>query len=331
MKDVVFVTGGGGFIGHHLVKKLLNSNAVVVLDNFTRGAKERLVNLSGELTIENGDIMDFETVNKIMSKYNIISVFHLAAINGTENFYDFPIEVMDVGVIGCFNILKASKLNNVKNIILASSAEVYQESNIIPTPENVQLIIPEVKNARYSYGLSKIYTEYYAYHFGLKNNLNVSIFRPHNVYGPDMGLKHVIPQFIMQFLTNIHEPGSVIIEPKGSLEAIRSFCFVDDIIEGLEIIHKKSTGVNVFNIGSGEQVNMYEILNLISKIHNKKYIIKETDNIHSGGTSIRCPDISKIESYGFSNKISLENGLEQTFTWYKKNLQRLKEIQNKYY
>ena len=96
--------------------------------------------------------------------------------------------------------------------------------------------MPDVKNARYSYGLSKIYTEYYSYHFGVQNNMNISIFRPHNVYGTDMGLKHVIPEFIMEFL-NKEEKNKIQLKlVKGQLESVRAFCYVSDIIDGINLL-----------------------------------------------------------------------------------------------
>ena len=331
MRKTVLVTGGGGFIGHHLVNHLIKDNRVVVLDNFSRGTPERLAHLENDIVIKKCDITSYEDIESCLNGIDIDTIFHLAAINGTGNFYKIPIEIMDVGVIGCFNILRYAKEFNVSRIITASSAEVYQEPSKIPTPEDIPLIVPEVKNPRFSYGLSKIYTEYYSYHFGLKHNMNISIFRPHNVFGPDMGLQHVIPQFIMEFLKENSSGSDIKIKTKGSLEAVRAFCYVDDIVKGLDVIHKKNNGVNVYNIGNVQRVSMKELLLEIGNIFDCNFKIQSDADEHLGGSMLRCPDISKIESLGFECSTSLEVGLKLTIAWYKENFHKLELIKNSTY
>ena len=326
----ILVTGGGGFIGHHLVKKLLEKNEVFVVDNFSRGARTRLENHTN-LKILEVDITDFEQLKKNLSKYSFEKIFHLAAINGTDNFYNRPIEVMDVGILGCFNILKFAKLNKIQKLIIASSAEVYQSANIIPTPEEIPLIIPDAKNPRFSYGLSKIYTEFYSYHFALKYGINMCIFRPHNVYGPDMGLKHVIPEFILKFLIGMEANKLIEIEPKGSVDATRAFCYVDDIISGLELISRKNEGVNIYNIGNTNQISIKDLIGKISDILKCNFKLISNKNLHIGGTEKRCPDISKISSIGFNCKTNLDEGLINTIDWYKNNLKMIKSVSNDIY
>ena len=331
MQNVVVVTGGGGFIGHHLVRRLMQDNKVVVLDNFSRGTPDRLVGLEDKVVIKKCDITDYASIEAALIDYEVKSIFHLAAINGTGNFYKIPVQIMDVGIIGCKNILDYAKKYSVPKVITASSAEVYQECDLVPTPEDVPLVIPDVKNPRFSYGLSKIFTEYYSYHFGQKNGLNISIFRPHNVFGPDMGLQHVIPQFIMEFLRKAGSAGSIQIETKGSLEAIRAFCYVDDIVEGIILLSQSNTGVNVYNIGNTQQVNMRELLNLIATILDYQYNIAQCSDEHFGGSMLRCPDISKIKGLGFSCSVTLADGLSKTIDWYQKNFENLLKIENKTY
>ena len=331
MKETIVVTGGGGFIGHHLVNDLVKENNVVVLDNFTRGVPERLNDNNHNLTIKNCDITDYQMIEKCLKNLNVKVIYHLAAINGTGNFYKIPLEIMDVGILGCYNILKFSKENGIKKIITASSAEVYQESKTVPTPENVPLVVPDIINPRFSYGLSKIYTEYYSYHFGLKFNLNMSIFRPHNVFGPDMGLQHVIPQFIMEFLRQANGNNKITIQAKGSLEAIRAFCYIDDIVKGLLLLSKKNIGVNVYNIGNTERVTMNDLLSEIGKKLKLPFSISQSTDEHVGGSMLRCPDIQKIEKLGFSCETSLSDGLSKTIDWYQDNYENLKLIKNVQY
>jgi len=331
MKEVVVVTGGGGFIGHHLVKQLMQNNDVVVLDNFSRGTPERLIGFEDKVLVRNCDITDYTSIEKCLSDLSVKAIYHLAAINGTGNFYKIPVEIMDVGILGCFNVLTYAKKYGVGKIITASSAEVYQECNIVPTPEDIPLIVPEVKNPRYSYGLSKIYTEYYSYHFGLKHDMNVSIFRPHNVFGPDMGLQHVIPQFIMEFLRQIDNGTGIQIETKGSLEAVRAFCYVDDIVSGLTLLSEKNSGVNVYNIGNTQRITMSELLGDIARILRCSYTVSQSKNEHVGGSMLRCPDISKIENLGYSCSVPLSQGLVNTINWYKDNFTKLSAVDSQIY
>lgn len=331
MKEVVVVTGGGGFIGHHLVKQLMQTNEVVVLDNFSRGTPERLIGFEHKVLVRNCDITDYTSIEKCLSDLNVKAIYHLAAINGTGNFYKIPIEIMDVGILGCLNVLTFAKKHGIENVVTASSAEVYQECNIVPTPEDVPLIVPEVKNPRFSYGLSKIYTEYYSYHFGLKHNMNISIFRPHNVFGPDMGLQHVIPQFIMEFLRQIDGEHEVRIETKGSLEAVRAFCYVDDIVSGLTLLSEKNSGVNVYNIGNTQRITMSELLGEIGRILRCSYTVSLGKNEHIGGSMLRCPDISKIADLGYECLVPLSEGLSKTINWYQDNLPKLTHVKNQIY
>ena len=330
-QEVIVVTGGGGFIGHHLVKHLMKSNIVVVLDNFIRGDLDRLNGLEEKVIIKNCDITNYDSIEKCLNEFNVKTLYHLAAINGTGNFYKIPLDIMDVGTLGCLNVLNFAKKHGTKKLILASSAEVYQEANIVPTPEDIPLMIPDVKNPRFSYGLSKIYTEYYSYHFGLTHNMNISIFRPHNVYGPDMGLQHVIPQFIMEFLKKINTEDEIRIETKGSLEAVRAFCYVDDIVRGLILLSKKNSGVNVYNIGNTQRVKMSELLGEIGRVFKCEYKVLEGKNEHVGGSMLRCPDLSKIEGLGYKCLVSLSEGLSKTTEWYRDNLTKLNKVKNKIY
>ena len=109
MKDYVVVTGGGGFIGHYLVSSLTKNHRVIVLDNFSRGTPERLADLKGDAMIIKCDITDFVALENCLKDKKITKIFHLAAINGTENFYKIPIKIMDVGILAALTYLNFSK------------------------------------------------------------------------------------------------------------------------------------------------------------------------------------------------------------------------------
>src|SRR5690242_13542677 len=161
--SIVAVTGSGGFIGAYLVRHLVEQgHSVRCIDNFLRGRPERLVGIHG-IEIINADV---RTKNSLLAAFRDCEVvFHLAAINGTENFYNHPDLVLDVGVRGCIAVCEAAIEVGVPDLVVASSAEVYQTPNVVPTDETVPLVLPNSLNPRYSYGGSKIVSELIAFNY----------------------------------------------------------------------------------------------------------------------------------------------------------------------
>ena len=154
----ILVTGGAGFMGSALVRKLLVDNHEVrVLDNYQRGNGFRLKDINKEIDFIEGDIRDEKIVEKACK--DIDTIFHLAYLNGTEFFYTKPELVLDIAVKGITNIINSAVKNNVSEFFLASSSEVYQTPDHTPTTEKVALIIPDILNPRYSYGGGKILCE----------------------------------------------------------------------------------------------------------------------------------------------------------------------------
>ncbi len=190
----VLVTGGTGFIGNNLVKELIQKGyKVSIFDDNSRGNLSRVK----KMNIENyfsGDIRIREDLLKIKKRFDI--VYHLAFVNGTENFYKFPEKVIDVGIKGIINVIDIFVKNKKNLLMMASSSEVYNLPKKIPTDENVEILIPNIFNPRFSYGGTKFISELITINYLRKNNSNFKIFRPHNVFGPDMGYEHVIPQLL---------------------------------------------------------------------------------------------------------------------------------------
>lgn len=304
-KKTILVTGGCGFIGAAITIHLVNEGYdVIVFDNNSRGKLSRLKNIINKIDFIKGDVRDYKSVFKIKKKIDII--IHLAYINGTKYFYQKPFDILDIAANGFINILKFSKERKIKNIFLASSSEVYQNPLQLPTKENEMLKIPDVHNPRYSYGGGKIFSEIYGLHFSKKYKKKFVIFRPHNVYGKDMGNEHVIPEIIKKFkkLKNKKE-----IKILGTGNEIRSFIHIKDFIAGFDKIFKKGKDQNIYNIGTTEKIKINKLVLLISKIFNKKVKIKKT-KIPLGSPTIRCPDIGKIKKLGFKQKISLKEGIK---------------------
>ncbi len=304
MKNNILVTGGSGFIGSAIVKYLVKRNLnVIVYDNNSRGKIERLKSIKKKIKFIKGDIRDKKKLFSI--KENVDTVIHLAYVNGTKFFYKRPFEILDIAVNGLINILEFSKKKKIKNFFLASSSEVYQNPLRIPTDEREMLKIPDIFNPRYSYGGGKIISELYSLYFAKKNFKKFVIFRPHNVYGKDMGNEHVVPEFINR-LKILNKNKKFMISGTG--KEIRSFIYIDDFISGFDKIFRKGKNFQIYNIGTSEKIRIIDLAKLIASIFDKKIKIKKT-KILKGSPTIRCPDIKKIKSIGFKQNVGLKEGL----------------------
>ena len=306
MKNKILVTGGSGFIGSAIVKYLVQKgHKVIVFDNNSRGKIERLIKVKKKIKFIKGDIRNKKKLLSISD--TVDTVIHLAYVNGTEYFYKKPFEILDIAVNGLINILEFCKKKKVKKFYLASSSEVYQNPSKIPTDEKEMLKIPNINNPRYSYGGGKIISELYGLYFAKKYLKKFIIFRPHNVYGKDMGNEHVIPQFINRFrkLSN-----NKIFKIHGTGNEVRSFIHIDDFISGFDKIFKKGKNQEIYNIGTGEKIKISSLAKLISKILNQKIKLKKI-KILKGSPIIRCPSIKKIKKLGFKQNIRLKDGIKK--------------------
>ena len=319
MKKKYLVTGGSGFIGSALVKRLLNEgHSVRVFDNNSRGNLRRLDDILDKIEFVEGDIRDYDQVNQACK--GVDSICHLAFVNGTKFFYELPELVLEVGIKGMMNILDACKENNITDLILASSSEVYQSPQQVPTPEEVPLIVPDLLNPRYSYGGAKLITELLAINYGRNNFERVVIFRPHNVYGPDMGWEHVIPEFLLKMdnLAGNQPKEKIDFNIQGTGNETRAFIYIDDFTEGLMKIIDKGEHLNVYHIGTSDEIPLSQLAQTVARIFNVE-INLIPGALAEGGTLRRCPDITKLRGLGFNPEISLENGLQISKDWYTEN------------
>ena len=309
MKTKTFlVTGGTGFVGSNISRLLIKKKYnVKIFDNNSRGSLSKIKDFKNKVKFIKGDVRDKKALNKALKKTN--AVVHLAYINGTKTFYNEPVKILDIAVKGILNVLECCIENNIKELYLASSSEVYQTPNKIPTDENEPLKIPNIFNPRYSYGGGKILTELMGIHYGEKYFKKLIIFRPHNVYGPDMGHEHVVPEFIKR-IKSLKGKNFII---QGTGNEIRSFIYIDDFIKAFDLIMSKGKHLNIYNIGTSEKVKIKDLANKLAKIFNKKIILKKSP-LSKGGTKIRIPNISKIKRLGFKQKYNLKKGLLKTLS-----------------
>ena len=312
-KKTFLVTGGTGFIGSNISKLLVKKNYnVKIFDNNSRGSISKIKNFKKKIKFIKGDIRNQKLLDKAFK--NTDAVIHLAYVNGTGNFYKEPVKILDIAVKGILNVLEGCIKNNIKELYLASSSEVYQTPKKIPTDEKESLKIPDIYNPRYSYGGGKILTELMGVHYGKFFFNKLVIFRPHNVYGPNMGYEHVIPEFINRFMKMKKKDYKF--EIKGSGNETRSFIFIDDFIRAFDLILKKGKHLNIYNIGTDEEIKIRHLVSKMSKFFDKKIILHRT-KIAKGSTKRRCPNIQKITKLGFRQKCNLNLGLHKTINWYR--------------
>lgn len=316
MSRKVVVTGGGGFIGAHLVKRLVaNGDHVVVVDNMVRGEAGRLQEVVDSIELSRVDVRDAEGLSPVFEGAQV--VIHLAAINGTDNFYRYPEQVLDVGIRGAIAVVNACRDAGVPDLVVASSAEVYQSPDVVPTPESVEVMLPDTLNPRYSYGGSKIASELIAFNYGREHFSKVQVFRPHNIYGPDMGWKHVVPQFIARAeqLKGGGVAGPYQFDIQGDGKETRAFCYVDDAIDGILTMYEHGESREIYHIGNDGEIAIEELVARVGEVMDVQLVPRPTP-APVGGTRRRCPDITKMRAIGYEPRVGLLEGLKETAAWY---------------
>lgn len=313
------VTGGTGFIGAALVRRLLQAgHKVRILDNNSRGSKGRLADVARDVEFIEADIRDAAAVNK--ATQGMDSMLHLAYVNGTEFFYSKPELVLDIAIRGMLNVIDACRAHSVRDMVLASSSEAYQTPPYIPTPEEVPLVVPDVMNPRYSYGGGKLACELMAVNYGRTGFDRMTIFRPHNVYGPDMGWEHVLPQFVVRAVDAIAKTpsGPVDFPIQGDGSQTRAFVHIDDFTTGLMCQIERGEHLNIYHIGNPEEITVRQVVEEVFKLLGREPHIIEGP-LTAGSTQRRCPDITKLQGLGYRPAISFVKGLPDLVSWYMHN------------
>jgi len=315
------ITGGAGFIGSHLVEKLVSSeHEVTVLDNLTSGSTQNLIEVKNQIRLIEGSILDRALIDNLVSKNDFI--VHLAATLGVLNIVTKPLESLETNLIGAEVVLQAANKFN-KPILLASTSEIYGKNNKVPLNEEDDRILGHPLKLRWSYSEAKAIDESLGYFFYLKNKLPIRIVRLFNTVGPrqigDYGM--VIPRFVNAALKN--DP----LEVYGSGDQIRCFCHVSDVINALiKVIDSDKTAGHVFNIGNNQPISIMNLAKQVIQItgSNSKINKLSYEQAYPSGyedMNTRVPDISKIEQFlGWRPEISLDQIIKDIFVYFKKNL-----------
>jgi nucleoside-diphosphate-sugar epimerase len=313
------VTGGTGFIGSALVRRLVEEGRRVrVFDNNSRGAARKLDDIAGTIEIVTGDVRDPQAVKQAIRGADCVC--HLAYINGTEFFYSQPELVLEVAVKGMINVLDACTEHNVRDLVLASSSEVYQTPPVIPTPENVPLSVPDVLNPRYSYGGGKIASELMLINYGRKHFDRAVIFRPHNAYGPEMGWEHVIPQFAMRMAELAAKPGVIDFPIQGTGRETRAFVYISDLIDGVMRVIDRGEHLGIYHVGTDVETTVADLAQQVARCFGREIRVVPGE-LQPGGPLRRCPDITRMRALGYQPRVPLAEGLTATVDWYRRNAQ----------
>lgn len=314
----VCVTGGAGFVCSALVSRLVaDGHTVAVLDDFSRGNKERL---PAEVQINDGNVCDFFEVFDVFRGCDL--VIHGAMVQGTQNFTDNPWKTQNVAVRGTLNVLDACRAHGVRDLMLLSSSEVYQgERDSVPTDESVWLSIPDVLNPRFSYGGGKIAMEMLCSAYLADGSLDrLVIARPHNIYGPDAGSEHIIPQFcerLRALAASTAAPTRLKFPILGTGEETRSYCYISDCVDALTLLVEEApVGASIWHVGTQDERSTNDVAQSVAECFGREIEIVP-GMLAKGSPPRRCPDTTKIETLGYSPKVHFSEGIVKTVDWYR--------------
>ena len=301
------VTGGAGFIGSHLVEKLiLRGDKVSIFDNYSTGNSNNLYGLIDKVLITEGDILNKSVLMRLITECDYI--VHLAAIVGVFNIVNKPLQSLKTNIQGTENILElADKFS--KPVLIASTSEIYGKNSKVPLNENDDRIIGHPLKSRWSYSEAKAVDESLAYFYYLENKLPIRIVRFFNTVGPRQVGHYgmVVPRFVSAALKN--EPLSVY----GSGDQIRCFCHVDDAVRALLLVMDSEKAVGeVFNVGNNQQISIMELAKRVIELTGSSSTIEKIsyEKAYPEGfedMQMRVPDISKIKQVlGWTPEINLD-------------------------
>jgi UDP-glucose 4-epimerase len=305
----ILVTGGAGFIGSNLVKKLAaKGHRIRVFDNLTTGHKRNLENVSGKIDFVKGDLRNAKAVQKAAK--GIDFVFHLGAIRAVNRSVEDPSETNDVNVTGMLNLLMAAKSEGVKRVVYASSSSVYGEVKTFSIAENEPLA-PESP-----YAAAKIMGEYYCQIFYKLYGLETVALRFFNVFGPNQNPESTYSMLIPIFIQRLLEGRSPEVHWDGKQS--RDFVYVDDIVKAMMLaMHRKGVAGQVFNIGSEENHSVIEVFNLLKKMLKTPHIKPTFYPKRAGDVRRTLADTSKARKMlGFKASYSFEDGIKKTLDWF---------------
>jgi UDP-glucose 4-epimerase len=308
----ILVTGGAGFIGTTLARRLVDDNDIVALDNLHRDAATGTDLLEHpRYTLVHGDVLDAEAVRAAAE--GATHVVHAAAIAGVDTVLESPVRTMRVNLIGTYNVLEAAiALPGLERFVDFSTSEVFG-THAINVEEGHVTTTGSVGEARWTYAVSKLAGEHMAHAYHDELGLPTATVRPFNVFGPGQIGGGAIRAFIEAALAGRD------LEIHGDGSQIRAWCYVDDMVEGLLLALERPEAVGqTFNIGNARStVTIYDLAQRVKRLTGcpGEIVFKP---LHYTDVEIRIPNVKKArELLGFEAQVDLDEGLARTIAWYR--------------
>jgi nucleoside-diphosphate-sugar epimerase len=310
--SLCLVTGGAGFIGGHVVRRLLElGNAVRVLDDFSTGRRENLAEVESRIELIEGDICDPATAEATAKGAEV--VFHLAARASVPRSVEFPREANEANVTGTLNLLLAARDAGARRFIYSASSAAYGET---PTLPKIESMTPEPLSP---YAVSKLAAEYYCYCFSQVYGLETVSLRYFNVFGPRQDPNSAYAAVIPAFVSRMVRGEQPIVFGDG--EQSRDFCYIENVVSAnmLSMQAEKTAGETV-NIACGERITLNQIIALINQ-HLGTDLEPEYQDPRPGDVRHSLADIGAAErAIGYKPLVMFEEGLERSIDWYRQNL-----------
>lgn len=308
MTDIL-ITGGAGFIASALAKNLSSDtdNRIVIIDNLITGDASKVPNTASKNVIFiEGDVNNLEDITAAFNSYHFKYVFHFAALVGVKRTLDNPVSVLR-DIDGIRNVLELSRAHKVLRVFYSSSSEVYGEPVHIPQNEHTTPL-----NSRLPYAIVKNLGEAFLKSYHKEYNLDYTVFRFFNTYGPQQSEDFVISRFIRAALANKD------ITVYGDGSQTRTFCYIDDNVDLCADALRRNLFVNdVVNVGSEVETTIIELARLVVEITGSSSRIVHLPALEEGDMTRRKPDNSKMKKALSRELVPLRNGLERVIEAFK--------------
>jgi len=318
----VLVTGGAGYIGSHLVDRLLAlGHAVTVLDDLSTGNVANLARSRSEINFVENSILNEKLVNKLVRRAD--TVFHLAAGVGVGHIVEKPLAALITNTRGAENVIEAS-VKHDKRLLLASTSEIYGKTSTMPMSEDDDRVLGSTTVPRWGYSTAKAIDEHLALAYA-QHGLRMSVVRYFNSFGPRLdprGYGSVVANLMRQALDN--EPLTV----HGNGTQTRCFTYIDDTVEGTlrAGLDEKAEGI-IFNIGNDHETSINELASLVIEMTGSRSTVRHVSYEERYGkgfedTKRRVPDVRRAATVlGFRATVELRDGLARTLQWWRQTHQ----------
>jgi UDP-glucose 4-epimerase len=310
----VLITGGAGFIGSTLARRLSSNNQVVIFDNLTRNAMQHTLRECREdIRVVEGDILDVDKLGATIAETKPTHIVHCAAVAGIDTVVKKPVSTLEINITGTVNLLHAiNSLDSIERVVLFSSSEVFGPQ-AYQSSELTSSVIGAVGEARWSYAVSKLACEHLGLAYHTQFGVPAVVLRPFNVYGPGQVGEGALSTFIQRAIRN----DEILIHGDGN--QIRAWCYIEDMIDAvaLALVHEGAIGQS-FNIGNSRAVTTIyglasSVIRLLNSASSVRFVRKDYADIE-----LRVPDVNKARRLmDYEARVDLETGIPLTAEYYR--------------